>query len=211
MVAKMLEKTSALRGAHLTRAAGILIWVGVASLPACDCGGKTGGGGTIPCAVDTDCPAPTTCDEDRGLCVDGDGGLFACNPPSPGCACQDNLPSINCVGPDSDPSVISSCESGLSVCVAGIYDTCTITPDLNCESVSVGSGRFDPTDANSDQVVTGPEGELILDPEEEQVSFGFLWVANTGENTVSKLDIEPGDEIARYASVTGSNNLNHEF
>ena len=182
-----------------------LLFVGLSALPACDCGGKTGGG-NIPCATDEECPPPLTCDTAQGLCSSpGDGGVYGCDPPLPGCPCNPGDPPISgCVGPGQDPTVVSDCERNSSVCTGSVYGECTVAPDLSCEEVGVGAGDFDPTPDNSDQVTTGPEGELVLDPSVQQVDFGFLWVANTGENTVSKLDIETGREVARYASVRDS-------
>ncbi len=186
-----------------------VLFVGLWALPACDCGGSAGGGATIPCAVEQDCPPPLTCDESKGVCaLAGDGGSFTCQPPLPGCPCAAGDPAIQgCITASTDPSIAASCEGGLSVCTAGVYGACVAQPDFNCESVGVASGDFDLTPENSDQLTTGPEGELILDPDVQQVAFGFLWVANTGENTVSKIDIETGREVARYASVRNSNAL----
>lgn len=183
--------------------------LGPATLSSCSCGQE--GGGFIPCATDPECPAPLTCSEDEGVCVDprvGDGGVpYACNPPLPGCECESGDPVIACIPPESDPTLVGTCKEGQSMCVDGRYGACTLTADRTCEQVAVASGGFDLTPENSDQVVLGPEGELVLDPEVEQVEFGFLWVANTGENTVSKVDIETGHEVARYASVRDSASL----
>jgi hypothetical protein len=181
-----------------------LLFVALSSLPACDCGSKAGG--NIPCATDQDCPAPLHCDTSAGLCAEpGDGGIYGCDPPLPGCPCSAGAPAINgCVPPGGDPTIVASCEESTSACENGVYGTCVSTPDLSCEGVGVSAGGFDVRPDNSDQVTTGPEGEIVLDPTVQQVNFGFLWIANTGENTVSKLDIETGREVARYASVRDS-------
>jgi DNA-binding beta-propeller fold protein YncE len=103
--------------------------------------------------------------------------------------------------------LVASCREGRSTCQDGVYGACAVQPNPFCGGLGVGSGGFDPDSDNSSQVVTGPEGELLLDPNVKQVDFGYLWVANTGENTVSKIDIDTGREVARYASVRDSDAL----
>ncbi len=189
----------------LRAVASTLLCLGLSSLPACDCGSKTSAG-NIACATDQDCPPPLTCDLAKGLCaLPGDGGIYACDPPLPGCPCHAGDPAVTgCVAPGSDPSVVASCEQSSTVCTNDVYGACMTTPDFNCQGAGVSAGGFTLDPTNSDQVTTGPEGEIVLDPSVQQVDFGFLWVANTGENTVSKLDIETGREVARYSSVRDS-------
>lgn len=180
----------------------VVIW-GLSSLPACTCGKSSGG--TIPCTMDSECPNPLVCDEQSGLCTEGgDAGAFMCEPPLPGCPCVAGKAMVPCLLADQDPTLVASCREGQATCQGGVYGMCVETANPNCESVSVGAGGFRPDDDNSENITTGPEGELILDPSTDQVEFGFLWIANTGENTVSKLDIDTGKEVARYASVSNS-------
>jgi hypothetical protein len=174
--------------------------------PGCNCGSTRSG--TISCDTDEQCPPPLVCDETVHACTEGgDAGPYGCIPPLPGCPCVPNRPMIQCTLPGQDPAVIGGCREGQTRCESGIYGECVEQPNPECESVGVGAGGFDPSSDNSDQVVLGPEGELVLDPEHEERSFGFLWVANTGENTVSKIDIETGKEVARYSSVTDAAGL----
>lgn len=164
------------------------------------CGSNSSG--SIPCENDTDCPGGLTCDVAAGVCVDPDtNDPYDCSPALPGCPCSSNAPPINCLHPDAEPGLVGSCREGTSICTGGYYGTCEVQPNPYCSQVGVsdfGDG------GDSDQVVIGPEGELVLDPDVKQVDFGFLWVANTGENTVSKLDIDTGKEVARYAAVRDS-------
>ncbi|MBI4511555.1 MAG: hypothetical protein HY698_18115 [Deltaproteobacteria bacterium] len=181
-----------------------LLILGLSSLSSCNCG-NGGGELAIPCASDSECPAPMICDEGKGECTTprGDGGLgpTTCSPPSLGCACKSNSRPIACRAEGEDPNVLADCLVGESICQNGTYGECKVTANPRCESVGVDPGSFKPTPENSDQVKVGPEGELILDPGKEQVVFGYLWVANSAENTVSKVDVETGREVARYASV----------
>ncbi len=170
------------------------------------CGSKSRG--NIACVDDTGCPAELVCDTDQGTCVDpDDGNTYDCSPPLPGCTCKDGDAEILCLIPGQDGDLIGSCRQGRSLCVDGVYGTCELVPNLYCAGVGASAGDFDLTDDNSDGVDLGPEGEIVLVPDVKQVDFGYLWIANTGENTVSKVDIETGREVARYASVRGSGSL----
>jgi hypothetical protein len=177
-----------------------------ALVPGCNCGSSRSG--TISCDADEDCPPPLECNEAEHYCtIGGDAGAYTCDPPLPGCPCVSGIASLQCTLPGQDPLIIGGCREGASLCDNGVYGECVEQGNPECESVGVGSGGFNPNMDNSDQVVLGPEGELVLDPEIEERSFGFLWIANTGENTVSKVDVETGQEVARYASVTNSTGL----
>jgi hypothetical protein len=175
-----------------------LLTLGVLTLGACG----SPSSGVIPCENSSDCPNGLTCDVEAGVCIDPEtDDPYDCSPPLPGCACTSNSAPITCIHPDAEPGLVGSCRQGTSICTDGYYGACEVQPNPYCSQVGVsdfGSG------GESDQVVIGPEGELVLDPDVKQVDFGFLWVANTGENTVSKLDIETGEEVARYASVRDS-------
>jgi hypothetical protein len=170
------------------------------------CGSKSKG--NIECETNAQCPTELTCDTDQGKCVDpGSGNTFECQPALPGCACKSGDPEVVCLIPGQDPGLVGSCRQGRSLCVDNVYAACELVPNVYCSNVGVSSGDFDITDDNSDNVSLGPEGEIVLVPDVKEVDFGFLWIANTGENTVSKVDIETGREVARYASVRGSGSL----
>ena len=170
--------------------------------------GSNSGGASIPCDDDLSCPNELVCDVENGVCVDPDSdGPYSCDPALPGCPCNDGDPPVGCLIDGLDPGLVGSCREGETRCEAGFYGACQETSSPFCTQVGVSAGDFDLDEDDSDQVVTGPEGELVLDPDVQQVEFGFLWIANTGENTVSKLDIETGHEVARYASVRGSAGL----
>ena len=71
--------------------------------------------------------------------------------------------------------------------------------DPTCHQVDIAPGgteEFDPTPDNSSGVLQDDNGFLTLVSEE--VELALLWVANSGESTVSKLDTRTGHELARY-------------
>jgi len=55
---------------------------------------------------------------------------------------------------------------------------------------------FTPTIENSSSVAIDSNGYLVLDS--TNIEFPFIWIANSGEGTVSKLNTRTGCEIARY-------------
>jgi streptogramin lyase len=176
-------------------------------LTSCNCDKSNGvpdGGQSIPCSATTPCPAGLTCDEHLGTCVNGDGGVVECTVALPGCPCADGDPPIACT---ISQDVVASCMSGQSLCTGGRYAACAAVPNVTCDSIGVDQGQIPLTPDNSQDVQKGLDGDIILNPNEQQVSFGYLWIANTGENTVSKIDVDTGKEVARYASVRGASAL----
>jgi streptogramin lyase len=131
--------------------------------------------------------------------VSDDGGVFACAVLLPGCPCEDSDPrQIVCSLPQE---TTGSCRRPLSECRDGRYSECTLIADATCDHVGVDQGVIGLTPDNSDNVKKGVDGDIILDPDVSQQTFGYLWIANTGENTVSKIDVDTGKEVARYAAV----------
>ncbi len=71
--------------------------------------------------------------------------------------------------------------------------------DPQCDGVQAGPGTplpFAPDGENSEGVGLTPEGFLTLDAEE--IDLSLIWIANSGEGTVSKLDTKTGKELGRY-------------
>lgn len=162
----------------------------------------------LECTAHADCPPQYLCSDD-GECYDPTGGqTTSCFPNHPGCPCTevDLYLTINCIPPDQPVGVDASCHIGTSTCDGERYGPCVDVYRDDCDGIIFGPSSIHPNDENSENVTQGVEGEIQLDPDERQVDFGFLWIANTGENTVSKIDVETGLEAARYASVvaTGS-------
>ena len=155
------------------------------------------------CEEHADCPLQWLC-SDEGECYDPyDGTVPECWPLHPGCAClpEEFGVTIDCEPPEQPEGVDKSCHFGKSNCDGERWGPCEDTYLDNCDRIQFGTGDLNPTAENSSNVEKGVEGELQLRPDERQVEFGFLWIANTGENTVSKIDIDTGHEVARYAAA----------
>jgi streptogramin lyase len=162
----------------------------------------------LECTEHTDCPIQYLCGE-NGECYDPtDGNTTSCFPNHAGCPCSevDLYLTINCIPPEQIDGVDASCHIGTSTCDGERYGPCIDVYREDCDGIIFGSSELHPNEDNSENVIQGVEGEIQLDPDERQVDFGYLWIANTGENTVSKIDVETGREVARYASAiaTGS-------
>jgi len=173
----------------------------------CDCSADLGsGGGGSRCTSTSDCRIGTCVD---GHCVapgadagppfcatDGDGDGYG-----PGCR----------LGPDCDDT--DPRQTGVEVCDGhdndcdGVADNGVLSScgdcDPTCLSDGIGSGTgtaFDPDMDESESVGIDPvDGALILDS--RRVETNFIWIANTGQGTVSKVDTRTFVEVARY--VTG--------
>jgi DNA-binding beta-propeller fold protein YncE len=100
-------------------------------------------------------------------------------PQPEGCDDIDN----DCDG-DVDEGVLSPCGDCDPFC-----DTLEIGPD--------GYEGFNPTPDNSEKIGKNLDGYLTLDS--QQIDLAFMWVANSSENTVSRLNTEQCVESGRYA------------
>jgi len=81
-------------------------------------------------------------------------------------------------------------DNGVSSPCGGCQAVCTITAGANT------GNPFAPTGENSSGVSADPSGFLVLDS--TKIDFPFIWIANSGEGTVSKLNTRTGCEVARY-------------
>ena len=97
------------------------------------------------------------------------------------------------------PGVDEKCDGVDNNC-DGQVDEGVTSPCGSCAKVCqffVGEGSeqtFDPADAEGTGL--SPDGAIQLDS--STFKFTMLWVANSGEGTISKLDTETGKEVARY-------------
>ena len=146
-------------------------------LPGCPCSG-----GQVPCYSGSAGQIGVgACTTGVQKCADGYwqqcvGDLL---PDSESCDGKDN----DCDG-ETDEGVLSSCGN------------C----DLSCIQAGVGpgGGGFLPGGEGTDGVGIDGNGWLVLDPGKAMIDLNHIWISNSGEGTVSKLDTKTGFEVARY-------------
>jgi streptogramin lyase len=147
---------------------------------------------------------------------------------APGCKCwQEGLAEV-CYEGDPGSVGVGECQLGQRYCQQGYWTSCVgqvmpkaevcdgldndcdsttdegvLSPcgdcDPNCDMIKVGPGgleEFEPTPENSEKVGKNMDGFLVLDS--KQIDLAFMWVSNSGENTVSKLDTSLCKETGRY-------------
>jgi YVTN family beta-propeller protein len=147
----------------------------------------------------------------------------------PGCPCLEPGKTIQCYEHDPEYIGIGTCIQGEMTCVNGYWGLCEgdVEPmpevcngldddcdgvvdegvlfpcgtcDPMCDDAELGPDSpvpFDPDEENSDGVELTEEGyiELVMD----SVDLQHIWIANSAENTVSKLSTATGAELGRYA------------
>ncbi len=152
--------------------------------------------------------------DDSGACVDEDGdGLFAIGADCPeGDDCDDtdvhqgNVEECDDLDNDCDGEADELDDEGCHPC-----DPECGGGDADADADTAGEwgigteNEFDPTDDNSNGVTTTPDGALILDG--EAVSLNLIWVPNTNEATISKVDTRTREVLARYK--TGPDGITH--
>jgi hypothetical protein len=174
----------------------------LASVAGCDCGSTIGN----RCMSARDCRSAETCidgmcvprDTDAGPrpdagCIDEDHDGYG-----EGCAggpdCDDTRPMIG--GPERCDTLDNDCDGMVDEALADICTSCTPACGV---SMFPGPGGWMPTMDNSDGVIVDPEGALTLG---RTMAEAFsVWVANSDEGTVSKLDSRTNRELARYPTV----------
>src|SRR5688500_14784353 len=113
----------------------------------------------------------------------------------PGYACVDGTCERRGTGPDAGPGV----DTGAPMC-GDAPSACPCGDDM-CVSDEIGVGTDTPFDLSGDEndgVGLDPEGALILDS--RSINTHVIWIANTGDGTVSKVDTTTFVETARYAT-----------
>jgi DNA-binding beta-propeller fold protein YncE len=120
----------------------------------------------------------------------------------PGQTCRDGVCRRPSGGSDAGPGV----DTGMPMC--GTEPSACPCEDPMCVSHEIGVGTDTPFDLmmdDNDGVGLDPEGALILDS--RSINTNVIWIANTGEGTVSKVDTTTFVELARYRTgPSGSGN-----
>jgi len=193
-----------------------------------DSDGFADGADAPPTCIDRDGDGYGTNCELGGDCDDNDPDHWSdcsnCNlTHAEGCACEEGE-SYFCYDGPSGTDGVGQCKRGLRSCIDGrlgpcdgqvlpdTMETCEDGIDNNCNGQvdedwfcgdctppchTDGPVEPSPSDPGSSGLIPNPDGPgVILGTSDDE--SGFAWIANTGEGTVSKLDIVTGDEIGRY-------------
>ncbi|MBM4352264.1 MAG: hypothetical protein FJ109_00490 [Deltaproteobacteria bacterium] len=173
------------------------------------------------------CMAGPDCDEGNPnlnvYCPPCENGIY------PGCSCSNDGAGVTCYPGDPDLLGVGECKSGQQTCKDGFWTDCLgyvePTPEVcdnldnncdgitdedvlspcgdcseTCNHIGAGPGKqedFDPQDDNSSGVSENLDGFIVLDS--TSVNMQFIWIANSSENTVSKLSTKTGKEEGRYS------------
>jgi hypothetical protein len=151
----------------------------------------------------------------------------------PGCPCDAVEPEICYFGP-AETLGIGACRAGLMVCDGGVWGECegqqlpdeevcddadnncdgatdegVLSPCGNCnfdceeDCVGVGCDEAYDTESNGNGVVLTPEGGLTLGGE-SVVRNHVIWIANSSQGTVTKINTRTREEEGRYATGPGA-------
>ncbi|MBI2897911.1 MAG: hypothetical protein HYY06_30410 [Deltaproteobacteria bacterium] len=178
------------------------------------------------------CQADDCDDTDPGT-VDECGSGCDANPSRRGCACPAGQVAACYRGP-AGTGDNGACSAGLQRCEDGVWGTCEgqVLPgiescdgqdndcngeldngvlsacgdcNVDCQSSCIGLGcgtAFDPADGRS--VVEDAGGGLTLGGQ-TSITNHVIWIANSGEGTVSKVDTRLREEVARYDTGPSAN------
>ena len=145
--------------------------------------------------VDNNCNglADEGCDKDEdGFCdaAMGGGGSAAC--PKGGGDCNDLDGQVNPQGFEKCDEIDNDCDGKVDEDVQAPCGGCSKLCQL--EAGPDGGDAFQADGANGTGIT--PEGFVQIDA--QSLKLHMLWVANSGENTLSKIDTETGKEVGRY-------------
>jgi hypothetical protein len=109
--------------------------------------------------------------------------------------CDETKPAINPGAQETCDGIDNNCNGDVDEGVGSSCGNC----DPSCHLVEVGpkgDENFAVSEENSSGLAVDADGYLVLS--EEEIKLAFIWVANSGESTVSKLDTDTGKEVGRY-------------
>lgn len=185
-----------------------------------NCGDKDGDGFGIGCLAGPDCD--DTNPKLNVYCPPCKYGIYE------GCTCANPGAVVTCYPADPVTLNVGTCKAGEQRCEDGFWSACegfvgpvpevcdgqdndcdgatdegVLSPCGNCDQmcthIGAGPDEVDPfelNDTNSSGVAENVDGYIVLDS--TSVNMEFIWIANSGENTVSKLDTSTGKETGRY-------------
>jgi streptogramin lyase len=185
-----------------------------------DCVDNDGDGFGEKCQLGADCN-----DEDPNLTFSCDCETEAYE----GCPCNEG-DSIECFESTKKEYIgVGICRTGTRSCQEGSFSSCEgmILPaseadyecnkqDDDCDGetdegnqcqdcgprcTQVTINDFEVSDESSHGLQENPDGSIQLQEGEDHVELTFLYVANSGEGTVSKINTQTGQEVARYISA----------
>ena len=177
----------------------------VCTAPSCldgiDNGGETdvdcGGPACPPCATALGCKKGADCDS--GICVNSE-----CQVPS----CKDgvkngNETDVDCGGlcPSCGPAL--GCKQGAD-CWNGACDQGACGHGATVSVGGAGNPPLDPKGDGSKLIVLDPNGAATVDRQTSLLAIArYVYVANSGDGTVSKIDPVTFKEVARYCTAPG--------
>ncbi len=148
------------------------------------------------------------------LLVSALGALTACEsaPPPPAPVRRDAgpcelIPEV-CNGEDDDCNGLVDDVGDVELC-DGFDQDCdgTIDEGADCTGYEVPGGAGWMVGPTSTGVLVTDDGALTLEPPRVDLVQPSLWIANSGEGTVSRLDPSTGREVGRYPSVGAGSGL----
>ena len=102
---------------------------------------------------------------------------------------------------DGDSDGDADADGGTSTCVDEDSDWWCLPFDCVDSDSSINPGVIDDTDNGIDDDCDGLTDEVdVPDAGPPEVEFSYIWIANTGEGTLSKVDTVAEAEVARYVT-----------
>jgi DNA-binding beta-propeller fold protein YncE len=158
------------------------------------------------------------------------------NPFQPDCPCDLGVGEHACYAGSAQTAGVGICRAGAMTCNAGVWGECNgeVLPTTeSCDAIDNNcDGRIDeglrnscgtcepgctadnygpahdspytPAPEEGSGLVVDNDGALALDV--NNIQFEHIWIANSSENTVSKLSTETGREMGRYRMTEGCGN-----